>query len=270
MAKKKEAAVATNGFQLATDMFKELVAKAFKGVGNNKLLPLTQLMCIQAEGGKLRIITTDSTGSDYLYLVKDNVPGQFYATVMAEQFAKLISKLTCEKVTLFIDNDKLKVEGNGSYVIPLQYDEMGNAIQFPDPVAELGDATEDTQTTTSSVVNTVINSIKPALATTFETPYLTGYYVGDRILATDGYVMACYDTKVLDTPAILQPTVFDMLALSDAEIISIDRYEDGVIVFSAPDLILYSHEMEGVDDYPVDALTAFIEEDMESECKLPK
>lgn len=272
MAGKKKTAekVASNELVLSTETFKTLVSKAYKGVGNNKLLPLTQLICIQAKGGTLQLITMDSTGTNYLYVKQAGVDGDFYVTVLADQFAKLVGKLTCDKVTLQVDNDKLKVKGNGEYIIALQYDEMGNSIQYPDPVTELGDATEDTQTVSSSAIGRIINSVKPALAVTLEAPYLTGYYVGDKVFGTDGDVISSYNVPILKTPALISPIVFDLVALSDAESISIDRYEDGVIVFSAPDVIVYSHEMDGIQDYPVSQLQEYIDSDMDNSCKLPK
>ena len=268
--KKKAAEKKTNGLVLATESFKALVAKAYKGVGNNKLLPLTQLMCIQVKDGTLTIITSDSTSTNYLYVKQDGVEGEFYATVLAEQFARLIGKLTCDKVTLELQDGKLKIDGNGSYTLALQYDEMGNAIQYPDPVAELGDAIEDTQIVNSNTIYKMLTAVKPALATTMETPYLTGYYAGDIIAATDGNVMGIYNKELLKTPALLSPIAVELLALTDAESISIDRYGDGVIVFSTSELVVYSHEMEGIEDYPVDALKNFFDADMPATCKLPK
>lgn len=268
--KKKAAEKKTNGLVLTTESFKALVAKAYKGVGNNKLLPLTQLMCIQVKDGTLTIITSDSTSTNYLYVKQDGVEGEFYATVLAEQFARLIGKLTCDKVTLELQDGKLKIDGNGSYTLALQYDEMGNAIQYPDPVAELGDAIEDTQIVNSNTIYKILTAVKPALATTMETPYLTGYYAGDIIAATDGNVMGIYNKELLKTPALLSSIAVELLALTDAESISIDRYEDGVIVFSTSELVVYSHEMEGIEDYPVDALKNFFDANMPATCKLPK
>lgn len=270
MASKKKIAETNNGLTLATESFKTLVAKAFKGVGNNKMLPLTQLMCIQVRDKVLTLITSDSTGTNYLYVRQDGVDGDFYATVMADQFAKLIGKMTCEKITLAVEDGKLKITGNGNYTIALQYDEMGNPIQYPDPIAELGDAIEDTQTVSSSVIYKILNSIKPSLALTMESPYLTGYYAGDVVMAANGEESSIYNIQMLKTPALLSSVALELLALSDAEAISIDTYDDGYIVFSTPDVLVYSKQMEGIEDYPVEALKGFLDADMPAKCKLPK
>jgi len=259
-----------NGLSLSTETFKALVSKASKGVGNNKLIPLTQLMCIQVKDGVLTIITSDFSNTHYLYVKQDGVAGDFYVTVMADQFAKLIGKLTCDKINLQVGDGKLKIIGNGEYTLALQYDEMGNPIQYPDPLADLGEPVGDTQTTTSLVVKKILTSIKSSLAQTMEYPYLTGYYVGDKVCATDGEEMGIYNTPILESATLMFPIVFDLLSFSDSESISIDRYEDGVVVFEASDMIIYSHEMEGIDEYPIQALNDYFETNMPSSCVLPK
>ncbi len=260
----------SNVLTLATESFKTLVAKSYKGVGNNKLLPLTQLMCIRVKDNVLTLCTSDSTSTNYLYVRQEGVAGDFYATVMAEQFAKLIGKFTCDNISMEVEEGKLKITGNGNYTLALQYDEMGNMIQYPDPVAELGDATEDTQTMTSATLNKILNAIKPSLAVTMETPCLTGYYAGHIVTATNGEEMGIYNVSLLRNAALLSPVALDLVALSDAQTISIDCYDEGVIVFSTPDVIVYSTVMEDIESYPVDALQEFFDSDMPYNCKLPK
>ena len=267
---KKAETVKANTLTVSAENFKALVSKAYKGVGNNKIIPLTQLMCIQAKNGVLTIITSDFSNTHYLYVKQSGVEGDFYVTVMAEQFTKLIGKLTCDKITLEVDGPKLKVSGNGTYLIALQYDEMGNAIQYPDPLAELGTPVEDTQNTTITVIKNILTSLKSSLAITMEYPYLTGYYVGDKICATNGDEMGIYNTPVLKEATLVFPLVFDLLSFADVDNISIDRYDDGVIVFTAGDMVVYSHEMEGIENYPTEALNDYLDTDMPSTCDLSK
>ena len=46
---------------IKTEKLKEMVSRSIKGVGNNKLIPLTSLMAIELKDGKLTLITTDAT-----------------------------------------------------------------------------------------------------------------------------------------------------------------------------------------------------------------
>lgn len=260
----------TNEVVLSTEAFKAMVSKAYRGVGNNKLLPLTQLMCIQIKDDVLTLLVSDATGTNYFYVKQSGVEGDFYATVMADQFAKLIGKFTCDKITLSVDDGKMKVTGNGNYTLALQYDEMGNPIQYPDPVSELGKKEGKTQKLSSTLINKILSAVKPSLALTMENPYLTNYYLGDIIAATNEDEMGIMNNKVVSTPTLIAPIVFELVALSESNDIDIDRYADGVIVVSTPDEVIYSHEMEGIEDYPVDALKTFFESNMPAKCKLPK
>ena len=61
----------------------------------------------------------------------------FYVVVQVEQFSKLIGKMTCETISLEVNDGILNVKGNGDYKIELPLDEEGNTIQFPDPVAKV-------------------------------------------------------------------------------------------------------------------------------------
>lgn len=268
--KKTEEKKAVNELSVSTELFKSMVAKAYKGVGNNKLLPLTQLMCIEVKNGELRLIVSDSAGTNYFYVTQPGFDGEFYATVMAEQFAKLVGKFTCEKLTLSVDADKLKITGNGNYTIALQYDEMGNSIQYPDPISELGKADGKPQTLPISTIYKILNTVKPSLALTMEVPYLTNYYIGDMVAATNSDEAGIINNAVMKKPVLLSPIVLELLGLSSSETVEVNRYADGVIVFSASDMSVYSREMDGIDEYPIEALREFYNSDMPASCKLPK
>ena len=89
-------------FTIQTELMKDVVARAIKGAGNNKLIPITSMMCIELKNGDLTVITTDAT--NYLYIKEQHVAGDdFYVVVDANQFAKLVSKMTCENITMTVD-----------------------------------------------------------------------------------------------------------------------------------------------------------------------
>ena len=48
-------------FTIGTELMKDVVARAIKGAGNNKLIPITSMMCIKLKNGDLTVITTDAT-----------------------------------------------------------------------------------------------------------------------------------------------------------------------------------------------------------------
>jgi len=249
-----------------TPIMKELVSRAIKGASQNKLIPLTGLMAIQLKDGKLTLLTTDA--SNYLYVMQDNVAGdEFYVTVQVEQFSKLISKMTCDMLTLELNDAVLSVKGNGDYKIELPLDETGELIKFPSPM--------DNETTEGidislATIKTILNSIKPSLAVTMEVPVYTRYYFGDRVIGTDSEKMASMNKNVLQIePVLISQETVNLLDVMTCETIQFHK-NDSKLIFASLDCIVYGNIMDGVDDYPVEPIMELVEEKFESSCKLDR
>lgn len=255
---------------LKTEKLKELVSKAIKGVGNNKLIPLTSLMALELKDTVLTLITTDAT--NYLYIMEDKIVGDdFYVVVDANVFSKLISKMTCENVSLNINAglNALEVKGNGNYKIELPIDENGQYIKYPDPLKklDLSDAVETTINRTT--IQVILETIKPALAVTLENPCYTGYYMGSNVVATDTYKIANMDVKMFDTPRLISVELLDLLAVMTTE--KITTYTAGNdIVFSSPDCVVVGKIMEGLEDFAIDPIMGLVNTEFDSFCSIPK
>lgn len=255
---------------LKTEKLKDMVARAVKGVGNNKLIPLTSLMAIEVKDNKLTLITTDAT--NYLYVVEDKVVADdFYVVVDANTFSKLISKMTCENVTMEIKSGVgvLEVKGNGNYRIELPLDENGEPIKYPDPVDKLDLSSASEKVINRTTVQVILDSIKPALAVTLENPCYTGYYVGEQVVATDTYKIASMGVNLFDANRLVSPEFMDLLAVMNGEKITV-QMTDTDIVCSTPDCIVYGKFMEGIEDYAIDAITGLVESEFDSFCSVPK
>ena len=255
---------------LKTEKLKEMVSRAVKGVGNNKLIPLTSLMALEVKDNKLTLITTDAT--NYLYVVEDKVVADdFYVVVDADTFSKLISKMTCENVTLEVASGVwvLNVKGNGNYKIELPLDENGEPIKYPDPVENLDLSSASEKTINRTTVQVILDTIKPALAVTLENPCYTGYYVGNQVVATDTYKIASMDINLIGEKRLVSPEFMDLLSVVNAEKINV-MYTDTDIVCSTPDCIVYGKFMEGIEDYAIDAIMVLVETEINSFCSIPK
>lgn len=251
--------------KIKTPDLKDMVTKAIKGAGNNKLLPLTSLMCIKVEDNKLSIITSD--GTNYLYVTKNIENEYFYVTIQAEQFSKLISKLTCGFVELVVTDRALEVKGNGTYKIEIPMDEEGSIIQYPDPLKEVDMSANPQQVKLTSIKN-LINGCKSSLATTLEIPCYTGYYCGEKVIATDTNKIASLSTRLFNTDILLAPEFIDLLDIMTAE--NIDVCISDKLVFATPDVTVIGRCMDGIEEYAVEPITELIESGMTNRCKVGK
>jgi len=245
--------------------FQEMVARACKGSTQNKLIPLTSLMKIEVKDNILYLVTTNM--SDYLYIKKKVEAEDFYAVVQTEQFSKLISRMTSENITLSLDNAILNVKGNGNYKIELLMDETGDLIKYPDPVKGIKFEGEASATINLSTIKTILTTNKAALATTLEVPVYTGYYVGDKVISTDTYKICGLNVKLFDTPAMVSPETMNLLDVMTAETITVDFAGD-IMLFTTEDCILYSHKMEGVEEFAIEPISNLLNETFESTCKV--
>ena len=255
-------------FTIGTELMKDVVARAIKGAGNNKLIPITSMMCIELKGGELTVITTDAT--NYLYIKEQHVVGDdFYVVVDANQFAKLVSKMTSESITMTIDEKlyTMKVKGNGNYTIELPLDEDGEPVKFPDAIAN-SDAVDLTTLNRSTVI-AILETIKPALAVTMENPQYTAYYVGDKVVATDSYKIASLAIPIFDKPRLVSAELLDLVAVMRTEKIMVN-VSDTDIVLKTPECVIVGKFVDGIDDFAIEPITNLIEQEFDSHCSVSK
>lgn len=257
-----------------TASLQNMVAKAVKGAGMNSDLFMTQCMSIKLENNLLTLETTDN--NNYLYVKQDKVAGDdFSVVVTVDKFAKLISKLTCQDVTLEIPEakqgelDKLIIKGNGRYVIELPYDEEGELIQFPDSILATTSDFWNTGEVQLSTIRHILNSAKAALMTGKDDLCYSDYYVGDRVVATDTYKICGIDVKIFDEPKLISPRLMDLLDVMSSENIDI-RYKGDVVIFETGDVTVFGVIDEGIEDYKIEAISGLIDEEFPSSCKIEK
>lgn len=252
-----------------TITLQEMLSKATKAVTNNKLLPITGLIGIKCENNKLTIITSDAT--NYMYVSSESVVGDnIDVAVSADMFAKLISKMTCDTVTLSVTDDYLEIKGNGTYKLEFPFDENGSIVKFPDKFKKLDSKVIDEGTISSGTINSILTSVKPALAVTPEAPCYMGYYVGDTVVGTDTYKIARLDTKLFNVPTLISAELMNLVGIiSDAEI-EYTMYKDGSITFVSDTIKVYGKKMSGIEDYSIDAINNLISVTTDSSCSVSK
>lgn len=251
-----------------TSTLQNMVAKSMKGASCNKMIPLTGLMAIELKDHLLTLITTDAT--NYLYVREGKVAGDdFYVVIQAEMFAKLISKMTCEKVSLTLKDNTLMVTGNGKYSIELPLDEEGELIKYPDPLVNAKFPPIDENHINLSTIKLILNTAKAALANTLEVPCYTGYYVGNKVVATDTYKICGIDIKLWGEPALISPEMMNLLDIFTEEKFVVCR-NGNAMLFESMNCTVYGTLMDSIDDYQIEAIDGLLEQEFESSCKLTK
>ena len=251
---------------IKTLTLQDMVAKATKGASNNKMIPITGLMAIELKDGTLTLTTTDATNT--LKIIKKDIDGaDFYVTVQVDIFSKLVAKTTTETITLTLKDNSLEVKGNGTYNIELPLDEEGQLIRFPEPVFEV--EAEGTVINLSTV-KALLTANKAALAETMEIPCLTGYYCGENeVISTDTYKVCGNAIKVFSKPVLIPAELMELLAIMDEEKITVHS-AGNKIRFVTNNVVVYGVELEGIDEYPVEAIQAYLGTEFTSVCKVAK
>ena len=252
--------------QINTLKFKDMVSKSVKGATNDKILPITSLMCIELANNKLTLTTTD--GMNYLKIMEDKVDGEdFYVVVQAEIFSKLISKITTERISLKLKETTLEVKGNGTYNIELPLDETGSLIRYP---MYKFDTAVNSETINLSTIQLLLNTNKASLAITSERPELTGYYCdSNRVITTDNYKVCNTEIPVFSSPALLPASLVNLVSLMTEEKITVQR-SGKKILFTTSNVVVYGISMDEIEDYPAEAVAAFLSTEFHSQCKLPR
>lgn len=262
-------------FSIKTNEFQDMVAKATKGASVDNNLFISQLMSISLKDNVLTLKTTDTT--NYLYVRKEKVAGDdFEVVVPAEKFSKLIARLTCEDVVLEVvesegDLDKLIVKGNGNYTIELPYDEEGELVEFPDPVAEALDAGEEWSETevNLSTIHLLLSTAKAALMQGTDALCYTGYYCGDKVVTTDTYKICGIDIQMFDEPKLIPTELMDLLDVMTQEKIAVS-YNDDTLIFSTDNVIVYGHTLEDIEKYQIGPISGLLEQEFKSSCAVEK
>ena len=255
--------------KLKTEKLQELVSRAIKGCSNDKMIPITGLMSIELANHKLTFATTDAI--NYLFITEDKVDGEdFNVVVQADTFSKLISRMTCESITLELTGSELNVKGNGEYKIELPLDEEGEPIKFPRPLNSVDIvAVKPDYEIKLSTIKQLLTVNKPALATSDDGSCYTGYYVGESVVTTDSYKICGTAIKIFDEPVLIRPEMMDLLDVMASEDVKV-YIEADTIVFTTPDCIVYGKKLEGIEEYKIDAISGLLDLDFPSECSVSK
>lgn len=249
-----------------TLLLQELVSKAIKGASNNKMIPITWLIAIELKNNVLTLTTTDATNT--LKVIGKDVQGEdFYVVVQADIFSKLVAKMTSDNITLTVKADSLEVVGNGKYNIEIPLDEEGNGIVIKDKSIDWG---VDTTTVGLKVLKTMLTVNKVSLAKTMEVPCLTSYFVGNKILTTNGFKVCATNIEVFKEPVLLPAELVDLLDVISKDNVLV-RQSERYIEFCTENVIVRGAKLnDELENFPVDGINGYLSTNFTSSCKISK
>ena len=256
--------------KVKTEVLKSLVSKVSIGVGNDKLVPITELIGIKANSEKIELVSTDSNNYVFVWQECDtDIKGddEFKVAVSADKFTKLIGKLNSEDVALKLVDGNLVVRAtHGTYTIELQPDENGEPVEYPDPRQTISVIGHDYKT---EDIKRIIQIEKSSLAKTLERPELTNYYASDSVFATDGSVVTQYKIKLFDEPVLISSRLMDIIGSITEENVKIYVQEDSISVL-ANGTEVFSRIADSASQYAIDKVKGFIDTEFSQWVKVNK
>lgn len=262
--------------KIKTDILQKIVAKAMKGVGFNRLIPLSCLMQVDYYGDYIYILTTN--GSEFLRvshgLGSDVCPIERIEsfTVYADTFSKLVSKLTAEETTINVKNNILYIEsGKGKYQIELPLDSEGNSINFPMPdLIQVPNENSTDYRIGISQIRNIISMCKPALDVSNVSCY-SNYYVSNEVIATNRKKIVYMQNLGIDIkePILINPIAMDLMGLIETDNIGIYR-SGNELMFGDLCTKVYTKCVDNISDFAVDAIKGLVNTDFENQITVDK
>lgn len=256
--------------KIKTELLQNMLVKAIKGSSNNRMIPITSLIGIEAKNDILTLITTD--GSNQLRIKQKielnqeiMVSDEFYTIVNADIFSKLVAKTTKEFIELNNFENYLEIKGNGNYKLEIALNEEGKIIDFPsiDYIQE-----EPIKLSIDKLKNALLIT-KVSIAKTMEVPFITGYYIKNDIYTTDRQLITKVEDKFIENPMLLSSEVAELLQLLEGEEVLLYRNENRLL-FKTDTLEIYGKELEGKEQYPIQAIENCINLQFENNIKVDK
>lgn len=252
---------------IKTEELKSAVNKVVKGLGNNKLLPITEMIGLNFVGKNLFLVSTDGSTKVQVKLELSDAVEDMSFVVNGKNFSQLILKTTTENITFNVESEKLVVKGNGNYTFSFPTDEDGNLI-----VLSTIDVSKYTKTEDVSAKD-VLSSYeinKSSVAETMETPEYTGFYFDEEgALSTNSLKISYVSKKAFDSKLLLQGKFLSLFALFTED--AVKTYQsNSEIVAETNNITIQGYKMTEVTEFPINEIKPFLENDLPHKVRLNK
>lgn len=227
-------------FTISTAKMNSILSRISKGVGNSKVLPITEYIKINLSNKILTVVATNSV--NFITHIEREVNGaDGEVIVKADKLIKLIAKTTKPEVSFAVVDGHLEVKGNGTYKVELFETNEYPSYTFDDNTKEV--------TVDVATLKKVLATNKSSIATEMLMPCLTGYNVGATAVTTDGVKMCINATSLMNDNALISQSLAELLNNLSGEKVRIQK--DGPkLRFSTDNLVIFGTELDGIEEYP--------------------
>lgn len=253
---------------IKTETLQNLVNKVVKGMGNNKMLPITEMIGINISDSTLSLVSTDGMNKVQTYCTLEQpVTETIDIAVNGNSFSKLIQKTTSTNTTLTVENNKLTVKGNGSYTFSLPVDEDNNLVKLETITV---DGLEKQEIDVKLLKQTSLIN-KDSVATTMEFPAYTGYYYDNNgAVSTNSLKISYVKTILFNNPVLLYPSFVNLFQLFDDDG-KVNTYQSNSgITMQTKDVIIQGQKMPELSDFPINDIKPYLEQQMPHQVRVNK
>lgn len=252
--------------KLKTSVLQDLVNKSVKGMGTNKMLPITEMIGININGPKISLLSTDGSNKVEVMGTIEGNTESIQAAVAGKTFANLIQKTTTENVTLIFEDNKLTVKGNGTYTFPLSIDEDDDLVKMSSIDVE----GLDTKEVLSKDLKQSYDINKESVALTMETPAYTGfYYDKDGAITTNSLKVSYIKNSLFNNPVLLFKSFAALFELFEEETVKIAENNSAVFVIT-PSLVIKGQKKTEVLEFPVDQIKTLLDTSISHQARVNK
>ena len=244
--------------KLNTNNVKKMLSVVSK-CKENKLLEITQYYELYFHPDGMSISSTDSVNFITVSAPEGACDDEQKVIVKAEQFAKLVNKMTTENIELQVKPDFLQVKGNGTYKCEIFTDE-----DYPDY-----EISPDRQYKVSTIdLVHGIQAGKQAKSISAADGVLFSYLLrNEKVIAADSIKVSYTGLKGFDDEILIPPALASLISAIDGDTVTLLINDDKTnIEIVGKNVVIYGALAEGPEEYP--DVSFMFEEPYKYTCKL--
>lgn len=228
--------------KLETEQFKKILDVSKKGLGNGKVLPITEFIELLFSANTLYITTTNlNTWVICELQIDTNLEEGEEVSIVVEgkKLVQLVNKTTVDYITLEVGTDALSFKGNGKYTLPILSEDFPN-FEF--------EVRESYKVKTKDLIE-AIEVGKNSLAKDDIMPCLTAYRISDKVITTDSIKMTVNNTNLLDTELLLPAEIANLVNTLSSEYTTFEIGDENIML-SSDNVKIFGSVQEGIESYP--------------------